>query len=214
MAGPIDAVVAIHNAFRNDMNLIDAAALDSARGKPGLEATVERFRFFNEVLEWHAHGEELAIFPALEAVAPSVAEAYEKDHRALDAAFAALNNAVSARDALETARATAAFKYYLDVHLMKEDTHLYRLIKERVAVPDQGQAVGVMASAVPQDRFPELVAWMFPLLGNDDRENMTRIWQMVMPADAFAEATALVEQAIGDEWAELARRIPELAGAH
>jgi hemerythrin-like domain-containing protein len=214
MAGPIDAVVAIHNAFRNDMNLIDAAALDSARGKPGLEATVERFRFFNEVLEWHAHGEELAIFPALEAVAPSVAEAYEKDHRALDAAFAALNNAVSAHDALETARATAAFKYYLDVHLMKEDTHLYRLIRERVAVPDQGQAVGVMASTVPQDRFPELVAWMFPLLGNDDRENMTRIWQMVMPADAFAGATALVEQAIGDDWAELARRIPELAGAH
>jgi hypothetical protein len=214
MAGPIDAVVAIHNAFRQDMDLIDAAALDSARGKPGLEATVERFRFFNEVLEWHAHGEELAIFPALETVAPSVAEAYEKDHRALDAAFAALNNAVSARDALETARATKAFKFFLDVHLGKEDTHLYRIIRERVAVPDQGEAVGVMASTVPQDRFPELVAWMFPLLGDDDRENMTRIWQMVMPADAFAGATALVEQAIGDEWAELARRIPELEAAH
>ena len=214
MAGPIDAVVAIHNAFRQDMDLIDAAALDSARGKPGLEATVERFRFFNEVLEWHAHGEEIAIFPALEEVAPSVAEAYEKDHRALDAAFAALSNAVSAHDALETARATKAFKFYLDVHLAKEDTHLYRLIRERVAVPDQGKAVGVMASTVPQDRFPELVAWMFPLLGDDDRENMTRIWQMVMPPEAFAGATTLVEQAIGDEWAELARRIPELEGAH
>jgi hypothetical protein len=52
------------------------------------------------------------------------------------------------------------------------------------------------------------------LLGDDDRENMTRIWQMVMPADAFTGATALVELAIGDEWAELARRIPELEGAH
>src|SRR6186997_1626159 len=113
MTGPIDAVRAIHNAFREDIKLIDAAALDAARGKPGLEATVERFRFMNEVLEWHAHGEELAIFPALEAVAPSIAEAYEKDHRALDAAFAELNNAVSARDPLETARATAAFKYFL-----------------------------------------------------------------------------------------------------
>ena len=214
MAGPIDAVLAIHNAFRRDMDLIDAAALDAARGMPGLETTVERFRFFNEVLEWHAHGEEIAIFPALESVAPSVAEAYEKDHRALDAAFAALNNAVSAHDALETARATKAFKFFLDVHLSKEDTHLYRLIRERVAVPDQGTAVGVMASTVPQDRFPELVAWMFPLLGDDDRENMTRIWQMVMPPEAFAGATMLVEQAIGDEWAELARRIPELEGAH
>ena len=210
MTGPIDAVRAIHNAFRRDMAIIDAAALDAARGKPGLEATVERFRFFNEVLEWHAHGEELAMFPALDEVAPSIAEAYEKDHRALDAAFEALNNAVSAKDALETARATKAFKYFLDVHLDKEDTHLYRILGERVAVPDLGQAVGVMASTVPEERFPELVAWMFPLMGHDDRENMTRIWQKVMPPEAFAGATQLVCSAIGDEWSELTRRIPEL----
>ena len=213
MAGPIDAVRAIHNAFRRDMAIIDAAALDAARGKPGLESTVERFRFFNEVLEWHAHGEELAMFPALEAVAPSVAEAYEKDHRALDAAFDALSNAVSVRDPLETARATKAFKYFLDVHLDKEDTHLYRLVRERISVPDQGQAVGLMASTVPQDRFPELVAWMFPLMGHDDRENMTRIWQHVMPPEAFTGAAQLVEASIGDDWSELTRRIPELVPA-
>ncbi len=211
MPGPIDAVLAIHNAFRRDMADIDAATLDAARGKPGMEATVERFRFFNEVLEWHAHGEELAIFPVLEDVAPLVAEAYEKDHRGLDAAFDALSNAVSARDALESARATAAFKFHLDIHLAKEDTHLYRVIKERVSVPDQGKAVGVMASTVPQDRFPELIAWMFPLLGHDDRENMTRIWQMVMPPEAFPGAVQLVRQAIGDDFAELTRRIPDLA---
>src|SRR5437762_12720954 len=127
MAGPIDAVRAIHNAFRHDIKLIDAAALDAARGKPGLEDTVERFRFVNEVLEWHAHGEELAMFPALEAVAPSGAEAYEKDHRARDAAFDALNNAESVHDPLETARATSAFMHYPRVHLHKEGAHLYRL---------------------------------------------------------------------------------------
>ena len=210
MAGPLDAVTAIHNAFRRDMDDIDAAALDSARGKPGLEATVERFRFFNEVLVWHAHGEELAIFPALEGVAPLVAEAYEKDHRGLDAAFDALSAAVSAGDALQTARASAAFKFHLDLHLDKEDAHVYRLIRERVSMPDQGKAVGVMASSVPQDRFPELVAWMFPLMGHDDRENMTRIWQMVMPAPAFARAKQLIQEAIGNDWAELTRRIPTL----
>src|SRR5258707_13897256 len=98
MAGPIDAVRAIHNAFRQDIKLIDAAALDAARGKPGLESTVERFRFFNEVLEWHAHGEELAMFPALESVAPSVAEAYEKDHRALATGLDALTHPLSERE--------------------------------------------------------------------------------------------------------------------
>ncbi len=212
MTGPIDAIMAIHNAFRRDMAAIDAAALEAARGKPDVTEAVERFRFFNDVLVWHAHGEELAIFPALEDVAPSVAEAYVKDHRGLDAAFDALSDAVSARDTLETARATAAFKFHLDLHLAKEDTHVYRLIRERVSLPDQGKAVGVMSSTVPQERFPEVVAWMFPLLNPDDRENMTRVWQMLMPADAFAGVRQLIQKSDGDGWFELSRRVPELAG--
>ena len=210
MTEPLDAVMAIHNAFRRDMSGIDAAALSAARGRPGLEPAVERFRFLNEVLVWHAYGEELAIFPAVEAVVPSVAEAYERDHRGLDAAFDALDAAVSARDALETARATAAFKFHLDIHLGKEDAHLYRLIRERVSVPDQGKVVSMMASTMPQDRFPEVVAWLYPLIGHDDRENMTRIWQMVMPPPAFAQIKQLIQKAIGDDWTELTRRIPAL----
>jgi hypothetical protein len=211
MAEPLDAVMAIHNAFRRDIGGIDAAALELARSKPGLALKFERFRFFNEVLVWHAKGEELAIFPALEAVAPSVAEAYERDHRGLDAAFDALSAAVSARDALETARATAAFKFHLDLHLAKEDAHLYRLMRERVPVPDQGKAVGMMASTVPQDRFPELIEWMFPLLDHNDRENMTRIWQMVMPPPRFEMIKPLIKKAIGNDWVELTKRIPTLA---
>ncbi len=212
MADPIDAVVAIHNAFRAGIASIDAAALAAARGNPGLAAKVERFRFFNEVLAWHAHGEELAVFPALEKVAPLVAEAYEKDHRGLDRAFDVLSNAASIGDALETARATAAFKFHLDLHLAKEDAHLYRIIRERVSLPDQGKVVGVMAGSIPPDRNPEFIAWMFPLLGDNDRENMTRVWQMVMPAEVFAGAIQLVHQVVGEGWAELTRRIPELAG--
>jgi hypothetical protein len=210
MTEPMDAVMAIHNAFRRDISAIDAAARDTARGKPGLASTVERFRFFNEILVWHAHGEELAIFPVLETVAPLVAEAYIRDHRGLDAAFDAMNAAVSDDDALETARASAAFKFHLDIHLAKEDAHVYRLIRERVSLADQGKAAGVLSSTVPPARFPEVIAWMFPLMGNDDRENMTRIWQMVMPAPVFAGVKQLIHKAIGDDWAELTRRIPAL----
>jgi hypothetical protein len=210
MAEPLDAIMAIHNAFRRDMAGIDAAALDSARGKPGLAQAIERFRFLNEILVWHAHGEELAIFPALEAVAPAVAEAYVMDHHGLDAAFDAMDAAVSANDALETARAAAAFKFHLDIHLAKEDAHLYRLVRERVPAPEQAKALGIMSSTVPQARFPEVIAWMFPLMGHTDRENMTRIWQMVMPPPVFAGVKQLIRAAIGDDWAELTRRIPSL----
>jgi len=124
MAEPTDAIRAIHNAFRNDLKQIDAAALESARGKEGLATIIERFRFFNEVLVWHAHGEELAVFPLLDNVAPLVAEAYLKDHRGLDFAYDILSRSYSAHDLLQTARATAAFRFHLNMHLDKEDTHL------------------------------------------------------------------------------------------
>jgi hypothetical protein len=211
MTEPLDAIMAFHNAFRRDMSRIDTAALASARGKTGLTTEVERFRFFNEVLVWHAHGEELAIFPALEAVAPLVAEAYLRDHHGLDVAFEAMDKAYSAGDVLETARTSAAFKFHLDIHLGKEDAHLYRLVRERVPKEEQAKAVGIMSSTVPQDRFPEVIAWEFPLIGPDDRENMTRILQMVMPPPAFAQVKTLIQKAIGSEWAELTRRIPTLA---
>jgi len=211
MVGPIDGVLAIHNAFRADMAAIDAAALAAARGTPGLEATVERFRFFNEILSYHAHGEENGFFPMLEDVAPLVAEAYEMDHRGLDRAFDTLSNAVSVRDALETARATAAFKFHLDSHLAKEDAHLYRIIRERVSVSDQTKAVGIMSSTLPGSRVPEFTAWIYPLLGDDDRENFTRALQMLMPWEVFAPSIPLIHQATGDGFAELTRRIPELA---
>lgn len=211
MTGPIDSITAIHNAFRRDMTSIDSAALRQARGQREQESVIERFHFFNEVLVWHARGEESGIFPLMERVAPAVAEAYERDHRGLDSAFAALSAAVTAGDWLETARATAAFKFHLDIHLAKEDAHLYRLVRERVPLPDQGKAVGIMASAVPQGRYPELITWLFPLLGDDDRENMVRNQQMFMPPPAFAAAKQLIHQTIGEGWAELTRRIPSLA---
>jgi len=212
MVGPIDGVLAIHNAFRADMAAIDAAALASARGTRGLEAIVERFRFFNEILTYHAHGEENGLFPILEQVAPLVAEPYEMDHRGLDRAFDTLSNAVSTRDALQTARATAAFKFHLDIHLAKEDAHVFRIIRERVSVPDQIKIVGTMSSTMPGNRVPEFTAWIYPLLGDDDRENFTRALQMLMPWEDFAPSIPLIHQATGDGFAELTRRIPELAG--
>src|SRR5215471_21776 len=211
MVGPIDGVLAIHNAFRADMAAIDAAAVAAARGTPGLEATVERFRFFNEILTYHAHGEENGVFPLVEEVAPLVAEAYAIDHQRLDVAFDTLSDAISTHDALQTARATAAFKFHLDTHLAKEDAHLFRIMRERVSVPDQVKAVSTMSFSMPGNRVPEFTAWIYPLLGDDDRENFTRALQMLMPWEAFAPSIPLIQQATGDGFAELTRRIPELA---
>jgi hypothetical protein len=210
MAVPLDAIRAFHNAFRKDMTAIDAAAYATARGHGDLSLVAGRYVFFNAILVWHAQGEEDAVFPALETVAPLVAEAYERDHRGLDALFELLHKAVNASDLLATARATAAFSFHLRIHLDKEDAHLYRILNERVSLPNQAAILGKLAQHIPQERFPEVVGWIYPLLGPNDQENLTRIWQQALPAPAFAEATKLIKAALRDDWAELTLRIPEL----
>jgi hemerythrin-like domain-containing protein len=210
MAVPLDAIRAIHNAFRKDMAAMDEAANIAAHGRGNLDLVLNRYTFFNEVLVWHASGEEESVFPALEKVAPLVAEAYRRDHRGLDALFESLNKTVNTSDSLEIARVTAAFDFHLGIHLSKEEAHLYRIFDERVSLPNQGAIIGEMAQKTPQERFPEVVAWLYPLIGPNDRENMTRIWQQTLPGPAFARATELIRAAIGNDWTELTHRVPEL----
>jgi hypothetical protein len=210
MAVPLDAIRAFHIAFRKDIKAIDTAAYSTARGEAGLDLVVKRYTFFNEVLVWHANGEEEFVFTTLESVAPLVAEAYERDHRGLDLLFESLDKAVTASDTLAIARATRAFDFFLNFHLNKEEAHLYRIFNERVSMPDQWTVLGKMSQKAPQERFPEVVSWLYPLIRPEDRENMTRIFQRVLPAPAFTGATQLIKAAIGDNWAELTHRIPEL----
>ena len=210
MAVPLDAIRAIHNAFRKDMAAMDAAAYTAARGHGSPGVVLKGYTFFNEVLVWHAEGEEENVFPALENVAPLVAEAYERDHRGLDSVFESLNRAVNTSDTLAIARATAVFDFHLGIHLNKEEAHLYRIFNERISMLNQGAIIGKMAQKIPQERFPEVVSWLYPLIGPDDRENMTRIWQQALPKPVFTMVTKLIQAAIGNDWAELTRRIPEL----
>jgi len=210
MAVPLDAIRAIHNAFRKDMSLMDEASFKAAQGQGNLDLVLKRYKFFNEVLVWHAIGEEEFVFPVMENVAPLVAEPYERDHRGLDLLFDQLNKEISSSDLIGITRATAAFNFHLRIHLDKEEAHLYRIFNERVSLPEQGSIAGKMAQKIPQNRFPELVAWLYPLIAIDDRENMTRIWQNTLPGQAFIKATEHIQEAIGNDWSELTRRIPEL----
>ena len=210
MAVPLDAIRAIHNAFRKDLAAIDSAAYNAAQGHGNLDLVLKRYTLFGEILDWHAKGEEEYVFPALENVAPLVAEAYLLDHRGLDTLNGSLNEAIKASDNLRIARLTSAFNFFLNHHLDSEEAHLYRIFNERISLPDQGVIAGKMSQRIPQERFPEVVTWLYPLLGPDDRENMARIMRQALPAPVFAGVTRLIHTSIGDDWAELTHRFPEI----
>jgi hypothetical protein len=112
----IDAIRAIHNAFRKDIMAIDSAAYNATQGLSTLDLVLKRYNFLEEILDWYAKGEEEYVFSALENVAPSVAEAYQLDHLGLDMLAELLNKAIKASDTLRIARSTSALNFFLDHH--------------------------------------------------------------------------------------------------
>ena len=137
LSGPIDIVLAIHNAFRRDIFQIDDSVFKIARSGGDLATVLDRLHIMNEILDYHARGEEAAVFPAVDNVAPLVAKAYLMDHRELDTMVSGLEAMREMPDPLSTARATAVLHSHLRIHLNKEDAHLYEILRERTTESDR-----------------------------------------------------------------------------
>ena len=211
MPAPLDAILAIHNAFRRDMMEIDDAAYKIAKHGGDLSPVLQRLHFHSQILMLHAEGEEEAVFPAVDKVAPLVAKAYAIDHDELDMMNEGLEKVMGAPDELAAARATAALWAHLRIHLSKEDVHLYPILRERISEAEQAPIVGLMASKVPPEMTPKFVDWIMRLLDQDDCETMTRVWMDLMPEEVFAGVKPLIRDSlIAEAWAELTRRIPKL----
>lgn len=210
MSGPIDIVRSIHNAFRHEVSQIDDSVFKIARVGGDLTPISDRIHTLGEILDYHAKGEEAAVFPAVDKVAPLVSEAYLMDHRELDTMVSGLEAMRKTPDPVTVARATAVLASHLRIHLNKEDAHLYSILRERTTESEQVSIVGLMSKKVPSDRFPMLVQWLFPLIGLDDRVVVTRGWMTLMPPQVFEGLKPLIRRAVADEWADLTRRIPEL----
>jgi len=210
LSGPLDIVLCIHNAFRRDISQIDDSVFKIARIGGDLTPASDRLHTLGEILDYHARGEEAAVFPAVDKVAPLVSEAYFMDHRELDNMVSALEAMRKTPDTLTTARATAILGSHLRIHLNKEDAHLYRILRQRTTETEQASIAGLMSKKVPPDRFPTLVQWLFPLLALNDRVVVTKGWMTLMPPPVFDGLKPLIRKTLADNWAELTQRIPEL----
>ena len=210
MLKPIDIVRCFHNAFRRDVSEIDATVLEIARSGGDLEAIFNRLSILGEVLDYHPRGEEVAVFPAIDKLAPMVAQAYLIDHRELDLMVNGLESIRKSPDLLTTARATAVLRSHLRIHLDKEDVHLYPILRERTKDEDQISIAQVMSSKIPPDRFPTLSHWLFPLLDLNDQAIVTKVWMSVMPSPVFAKAKELIKRNVAGNWEKICKQIPEL----
>ena len=208
---PIDIVRPLHNAFRREVSQIDSSVLLAVRDGTTLSPLFDRLSLLGEILDYHARGEEIAVFPAVDKLAPLVAQAYFLDHRELDKMVAALEAIHKAPESLVTARATAVLNSHLHIHLNKEDAHLYPILRERTTDEEQASIGKTMSSKVPPERFPALIQWLFPLLEIEDQATVTRGWMSLMPPQVFAIAKPLIKKNVGQNWTELTKRIRGLS---
>lgn len=210
LSGPIDIICSFHNAFRRDIFQIDDTVFRIARDGGNLTSVLDRLHIMNEILDYHASGEEAAVFPAMDKVAPDVARAYLMDHRELDAMVDGLEAIRKNPDPLTTARATAVLGSHLRIHLDKEDAHLYPILRERTTENEQASIGVLMSRSVPPDRFPTLIQWLFPLLDLEDQVVVAKGWMTLMPPQVFASIKPLIEKAVAGNWVNLTQLVPEL----
>jgi len=212
LSSPIDVVLCFHNAFRRDVAQIDSLVLEIARGGGDLSPVLDRLHVMDEILDYHARGEEAAVFPAVDNVAPLVARAYLMDHRELDKMVDTLKtiHLQKSPDPLLAARATAVLNSHLRIHLDKEDAHLYPILREKTTISQQVSIIGIMSSKIPPDRFPAAIKWLFPLLSLSDQVVVTKGWMTLMPPQVFANVKPLIKSTVAEGWETITQRIPEL----
>ena len=63
MSSPIDIVLCFHNAFRKDVAQIDTTVLNIAQSGGNPSPVLNRLHAMDEILDYHARGEEAAVFP-------------------------------------------------------------------------------------------------------------------------------------------------------
>ena len=205
---PLDAIDAIHSAFRRHLQQIDEEAYGVATNGGNLGSTIDRLRLTSEMLLYHADGEEKFVFSAIAKVAPHLSELYTLDHRELDTMTEGLLKIESARTPLDAARATAVLRNHMRIHLDKEDTYLYPLLPSPRDSSRAGSHRGRHGwGGVPPERVLALIDWLFPIIDIVDRVKLADVWKQLMPEPVFASLAPLVEKATGDDWAEIARQV-------
>ena len=210
MSRPIDIIRCFHTAFRRDMSQIDNIVNRTAREGGNLALVLDRLHTMNELLDYHAMGEEAAVFPAMDKLVPQLATPYLLDHRELDIMVDGLEKMRQNPDPLTTARATAVLDSFLRIHLNKEDAHLYPILRERTT-DDEQVAIGVvLGKSVPNEKFPTLIQWLFPLLDLEDQLFVAKGWVKVLPPRALAGIRPLIQKAVAGNWVKLTQLVPEL----
>jgi hypothetical protein len=171
-----------------------------------------------QVLEMHAHHEDVNLEPVLLEHAPSLAEQIDRDHHVLDARFGFVTElAQSTVDAAAADQRRLMHLLYLELSGFTSAYLAHQSVEERVVMPALERAVGVDAvvglhvsivSAIAPEQMARSLAFMLPAMNIDDRTELLTGMKKTAPKEAFEAVTGLAKSVLEPtDFAALAARL-------
>jgi len=197
----------IHKGIRAELFAVTATAgsIDPSDRVDAAELA-DHVRSVAELLELHAHHEDEAIDPSLEAHLPALAERISADHLLLNRQIDTLvDMASSAEEAPAPGRRRLVRQVYLDLASFVSSYLEHQDLEERVVMPALEQAIGVDAvigihgailGSIPPDVLMRSLALMLPAMNVDDRSELLGGMQASAPPEAFAAVLGLAESVL------------------
>ncbi len=225
LKGPVSAVLYIHNAILKETQEFEEAAKELNRENSSqVTALLDRFKFFRQVLKVHEDGEELAIFPPLEAKFKHLATTYVFDHHHHLGSYPQIEDTLTAivrarhnNERIELARRLnrqgIALNVVMEQHISKENELLYPLYDQLFSFDEQrAHEAAIMEHMPPPDLMARMGVWMFKAQAPKDREGLLRVFAEMLPPEHLPGMMKLMAGAVTPkEWQEAVRGIPELA---
>ena len=224
MARPMQMYTYIHDAILRDTARFEEVARDLNRDDSDeVAAFGADITTFHVRVKVHEHTEEEVLFPTMNERFRFVAETYLFDHEDFEpnvfdtatAALAALQASSPGGDrkdaALAVYREAVSLNEHMRLHIAKENELLIPHLEREFDVEEQAGIAGAMAGLVEPPQMAELVGWLYEGQSAEDREGMVRFLMRILPDEPFGRLTGMLAAKGAADWAEIQKRIPELA---
>jgi hypothetical protein len=200
MEPPIRGSRFIHRAI-----LAEARTIETLAAQGDGAAILERLDFFQRVLHLHNTGEEVGVFPEIDARQPDIVPAYLLDHSE-EKGLSANLRAACATGGPELGRAATALGTHLRLHIKKEEELIVPLVERLFSIPEQAAQVGKMLAVFPPADMARVLPWLVSSIEVEDRRAYLGMMEKVVPADRFTGLLATVRAGVSpDVWASLGR---------
>jgi hypothetical protein len=216
---PLDLYKDVHKGIRAEMfSVVESAGSTDPSDPCARAALSDHVRSLVAFLDMHAHHEDTAILPDLEAHLPAMAERVSTDHASFDRRTVALTDlAATAAEAAGPEQRRLGHLLYLDLAAFASTYLAHQDFEERELMPALFGAVGFEATlgihqaivgSIPPDEMAKSLALMLPAMHLDDRAELLGGMRAGAPAEVFQGVWSLAGSVLAPaDHAALAARL-------